>query len=76
MIQGLTLLQNRFVKYIFDETTKSQTEAARRAGYSKSRANLTACELMKNPKIRKAIEQIEREQSALAKNDNSIAQEN
>lgn len=62
MIEGLTLLQNRFVKYMTDPNTKNQTQAARLAGYSASRAHLTASELMRKPKIRQAIEELERSQ--------------
>jgi len=33
-----------------------KTEAAMRAGFSKSRAQVTACELMKNPEIQREID--------------------
>jgi phage terminase small subunit len=51
---GLTAVQQRFV----DEYTANPAnaaEAARKAGYKASRAKVTACELIKHPKIAEAI---------------------
>ena len=43
------------MEYCADPQT-GKTEAARRAGFSKDRAQITACELMKNPEIQREID--------------------
>ena len=50
----LTPKQQRFVEA--SASTDSATEAARRAGYSPTRANVTASELMAKPHVREAVE--------------------
>lgn len=51
----LTKKQQLFVNEFCSNPTMGKTEAARAAGFSKSRAAITACELMKNPEVQNEI---------------------
>ena len=53
---SLTKKQQLFVKEYCSDPDLGKAEAARRAGYTKSRAQITACELMKNPEVQREIE--------------------
>jgi hypothetical protein len=53
---SLTKLQQAFIAEFTADPKIGKEEAARRAGYSKYRAQVTACELMKNPEIQREIE--------------------
>lgn len=61
---ALSAKQERFVaEYAIDYNA---TQAAIRAGYSPSRAAVTACELMKKPEVIEAVKVTKRKQLALA----------
>lgn len=58
--KGVSPLQEKFCRiYATDDCT--QTEAARRAGYSEDHASGTACHLMKRPEILARIQEIKEE---------------
>jgi len=53
---GLTKKQQLFVQEFAKDPACGKAEAARRAGYKRNRAAITACELLKNPEIQTEIE--------------------
>lgn len=52
---GLTPRKRLFVAELLSDPERNATAAAKRAGYSENRAAITACELMKETKIKDAI---------------------
>jgi hypothetical protein len=74
MARDLTLKQRKFAFAMADGTTKSQKDAARRAGYRGNDAVVTvqASENMKNPRILQLIK--ERTESMVAPSLNALAQ--
>ena len=65
MAKRLTLKQLRFVnEYVSNDGKITATEAAKRAGYSESRATVTASELLnpqKNPEVVRYIDEMKKE---------------
>ena len=53
---ALTKKQQLFVMEYCADPNTGKAEAARKAGFSKSRAHKTACDLMKNPEVQREIE--------------------
>jgi phage terminase small subunit len=53
---ALTKKQQMFVTEYCADPQCGKEEAARRAGFSRNRAAITACELMKNPEVQREIE--------------------
>lgn len=53
---ALTKRQQLFVMEYVKDPACGKAEAARKAGFSKPRAEITACELMKNPEVQREIE--------------------
>lgn len=53
---ALTKLQQNFVTEYCADPKIRKAAAARKAGYSKDRAEITAIELMKNPEVKREIE--------------------
>jgi len=53
---GLTKLQRAFIDRFCEDPKCGKAEAARRAGYSPKRAEITAIELMKHPEVLREIE--------------------
>jgi hypothetical protein len=53
---SLTKKAQLFVMEFCANPEIGKAEAARRAGYSKNRAQIRACELMKNPEVQREIE--------------------
>ena len=54
---GLTKNRQLFVREYVADPKAGQAQAAIRAGFSERRAKETACELMKDPQVKAAIEQ-------------------
>ena len=65
MAKRLTLKQLRFVnEYVSNDGKITATEAAKRAGFSESRATVTASELLnpqKNPEVVRYIDEMKKE---------------
>ena len=55
---GLTKSQQLFVLEYSKDPKCGKTEAARRAGYSAKRAQITGCELMKNPEVLREVDRL------------------
>lgn len=55
---ALTKMQQLFVREYCADPKTGKEEAARKAGYSKTRAAITACELMKNAEVQTEIERL------------------
>lgn len=62
----LTIRQEKFVEAIVDPETKSQSEAAIKAGFPVDTARITASQLLTNPNIRERIEQRKAEMAKYA----------